>query len=127
MVNYQFGKIYKISDINDEMVYIGSTSEKKLCKRMACHRGMYKLNKNKCSSRSIFDKYGMDNVRIELIEAFPCATKEELLKREGHYIRSIECINKNIAGRTKAEYNLAHAEDITYYNIEYRATHKDKI
>ena len=46
----------------------------------------------------------------------------------------MECVNKNIVGRTRAEileknkiYNLAHAEDITNYNIEYRATHKDKI
>ena len=157
MIDYSKSKIYKISDINNEMVYIGSTAQKYLCSRMACHRCNFVKNRKQCSSFLIFEKYGMDNCKIELLEVFPCKTKDELLIREGFYIQSMECINKCIAGRTKAEYrathkdqikiyydtyyqknrqvvldkckkyNLAHAEDITNYNIEYRATHKDKI
>lgn len=50
----------------------------------------------------------MDNCKIELIENYPCKNKEELLKREGHYISSIECVNRCQAGRTPKEYKLIY-------------------
>jgi len=37
MVNYQNGKVYKIINENNEIIYIGSTAEEKLCKRNAKH------------------------------------------------------------------------------------------
>ena len=37
MVNYQNGKIYKIINENNEIIYIGSTSQK-LCKRYSYHK-----------------------------------------------------------------------------------------
>ena len=52
----------------------------------------------------IFDKFGFENCKIELVENFPCNSKEELTKREGFYIQSNDCVNKHIAGRTKEEY-----------------------
>jgi hypothetical protein len=52
----------------------------------------------KCSSKILFEKY--DDVRIELIECFPCDNKEQLNKKEGEYIRKLDCVNRNIAGRT---------------------------
>ena len=42
---------------------------------------------------------GVDNVYIELIEAFPCNTKEELLSKEGEWVRKIGTLNRNIEGR----------------------------
>jgi hypothetical protein len=50
---------------------------------------------------------------IELLEDFPCATGEDLRRREGHHIRENagRALNKNIAGRTAAEYMTEHAED----------------
>jgi hypothetical protein len=51
------------------------------------------------SSKILFEKY--DDVRIELIEEFPCENKMELNKREGHYIRTLECVNKRIAWKNK--------------------------
>jgi hypothetical protein len=58
--------------------------------------------KSKCSSKILFEKY--NDVRIELIECFPCDNKEQLTKKEGEYIRKLDCVNKNIAGRTYKEY-----------------------
>ena len=46
-----------------------------------------------------------ENVQIILIENFACQTNSELCKREGYYIRNIECVNKCIPGRTQQEYS----------------------
>ena len=43
------------------------------------------------SSKEILDG---GNYSIVLIENVECDTKEQLLKRERHYIESIECLNK---------------------------------
>jgi hypothetical protein len=44
MTNYNNGKIYKIEPLNGEDgdIYIGSTTKKLLCQRMASHRYDYK-------------------------------------------------------------------------------------
>ena len=46
MVNYQDGKIYKIVDNTNNNVYIGSTCEPTLARRLAKHVGHYKFWKN---------------------------------------------------------------------------------
>ena len=106
---YEKGKIYKITDVAYNDCYYRSTIEP-LTKRMIHHKHKY-LNQNASqetcvrSVNSIFNKYGFENCKIELVENFPCASKEELAKREGHYIKNNECVNKqsNVAGRTKDE------------------------
>jgi hypothetical protein len=47
--------------------------------------------------RELFTQYGVENCYIELIELFPCDTKDELTTRENHYIRSLVCVNKQLA------------------------------
>ena len=42
----------------------------------------------------------MDNCRIELIEDYGCAAKEELFRQPGYNIKTNECINRNVSGRT---------------------------
>ena len=54
--------------------------------------------------RIIFDKYGVENCNALLIMDYPWKNKEELLRKEGEYIQSMECVNKYIAGRTPQEY-----------------------
>ena len=39
-----------------------------------------------------------------LIEDFPCADIKELRQREGHYIKELATLNKQIAGRTSKTY-----------------------
>ena len=43
------------------------------------------------------------NCYIELLELCPCSCVAELRKCEGKWIQQIECVNKNVAGRTKKE------------------------
>ena len=83
---------------------------------MNAHRASYRrYNQGKCvsccSSAVLFDKYDGD-VKIELIENFPCETKEELKRREGFHIKAERCINKCVAGRSDAEYYVDNNEHL---------------
>ena len=113
MVNYNNGKIYKIEPIVDHDegdIYIGSTTKQYLSQRMENHRSKYKQWKNgnyyKVQVFEIFDKYGVSNCQIVLIETVNAESKDELLAREKHYIKSFKCVNKYIPGQTKEEIKL---------------------
>ena len=106
---YAIGKIYKIDDVGYTKCYIGSTTEPTLARRMAKHRGDYthyqnvEGNKGRGSSYSLFDEFGVENCKIELIEVYPCNSKDELLSREGYHIQNTECVNKQAPGIGKQE------------------------
>jgi hypothetical protein len=112
MVDYSKSKIYKIEPINIEDegdIYIGSTTKDTLAQRMTAHRGNYKYWKNNMKSAftsvyNLFEKYGVDNCKIFLLENYPCNSKDELRTREGYFIRSMKCVNKLIAGRGSKQY-----------------------
>ena len=111
MTKYNNGKIYKIEPICDHDegdIYIGSTTSKSLSERMAKHRYDYRKwktdNKNKITSFNIFDKYGIENCNILLIENCNVISRDELNSREGYFIRSLSCVNRIINGRTDKEY-----------------------
>ena len=119
---YSKGKIYKITDVGYNKCYIGSTTEN-LSKRMARHRDHYKMFKSQqgkyYSSFDIFDEFGMDNCKIELMENWTCGSKEELMKREGRHIQENECVNKRIAGRTRRDKHEQNKESVCKRNSEY--------
>ena len=128
MVNYQLGKIYKIVDNTNGDIYIGSTCEPNLARRLATHIGDYKKylegKRVNITSFQIFDN---NNYDIILIENYPCERKDELHARERYYIESLKCVNKQFPGRTKNEYCKIHKEDIKQYNAQYRNENKEKI
>jgi hypothetical protein len=103
---------------------------------MAEHRKDYKRFKTGattvvCSSFKLLDEYGIDNCKIELVEAYPCENKEELRKREGYWIKLEECVNKTVAGRTQREYYVDNRLKLLENNKEYMKTYyienRDKI
>tara|TARA_R110000823_G_scaffold247928_1_gene371625 strand:+ start:27 stop:677 length:651 start_codon:yes stop_codon:yes gene_type:complete len=135
MPDYKLGKIYmvypKVDNADEGDVYYGSTTVT-LARRMTHHRTV-----KKCSSKLLFDKYGVENCFIELVEKYPCDTKDELTKKEGEYIRANKCVNKAIPGRTKKEYYDDNSNKILekmkqYYienvdkRLEYRNQYYDK-
>ena len=141
-MDYANGKIYKIASHCGDKIYIGSTCQHTLAKRMTIHRQGYRTwIKNKCkkvSSFELFDEYGLENCFIELIELFPCNSKDELHKAEGKWICELACVNKYIAGRTREEYNtemkpakkqyyLDNKERLNIAQTAYRQTHKADI
>ena len=79
-INYQNGKIYKIINENNEIIYIGSTAQLLLCDRYKNH------------------KYKAPNNKIILIENYSCNSKEELCMREQQIIEQ----HSNLLNKLKA-------------------------
>ena len=125
MPDYKNGKIYKLWSLQSEddcEIYYGST-----CDELRKRKNKHKSNKD-CSSKILFEKY--DDVRIEIIEDYPCDSKAELNKREGYHIRENKCLNKRISGRTEKEYKKEYYENnkeqLTEYHKEWREKNKEK-
>lgn len=116
---YNCSKIYKIISKNTNNIYIGSTC-KDIRKRFDEHKRNYNsfLN-NKCKYIASFEilKYG--DCKIELVEDCVYDTKAELRQREGYYIVNLDnVINKNIAGRSKKDYQKKYYKEYYEKNKE---------
>ena len=46
----------------------------------------------------IFNEYGKENCKLDLVANYPCQSKQELLKREGFQIQTTEGVNRCVAG-----------------------------
>ena len=125
-MDYHNGKIYVLRSHQTEDIYIGSTTTK-LSKRLYEHKSKFKLWKNgKYPYTTSFELMKYDDIYIELLQGYSCDSKMELHKREGEFIRSVNCLNKNVAGRTHKEWRDDNKEKKKEYNKEYREGHKDK-
>lgn len=128
MVNYKNGKIYKIVSDQTDKIYIGSTTDS-LSRRIAKHQCDYKkyLNGNRHYISS-FDILKYDDAKIYLIEDYPCERKEQLLRREGEYIKENKggCVNNKIPGRTTLEYRQNTKDNKSQYDKKYYQKNKDK-
>jgi Uri superfamily endonuclease len=125
MTDYQKAKIYKIVDVNEEMVYVGSTVNT-LAKRMAHHRADYK-RQHFITSHLIFNKYGIENCKILLLENYPCNSKDELNKREGEIIRELDCVNKVLPNQTDEEWRKKNKDVLAEKSKEYRKNNQEQI
>ena len=83
-MNYQNSKIYKITDNLSDMIYIGSTCktlEQRLKQHIANNKS-YKAGKYP-NFVTVFKILDNNDYKIELVENYPCATKQDLNIREG--------------------------------------------
>ncbi len=103
MVNFKNAKIYKIINTTNNRFYYGATTKRLLCDRMSQHRA----KKDSRLQREIGDIY---DCKIELVEKVDVEDISALRSIERSYIeealltQGCLCVNKNIPGRTKAEY-----------------------
>ncbi len=127
---YSKAKIYKVVDNCHNECYYGSTIQP-LSKRMGQHREKYHKYKNDDFSYitvfSLFDKYGLENCKIELVENYECKSKEELHQREAYYIKNNDCVNKFIPGRTKSEWREDNKEYLKEVKKEDYINNKEKV
>ena len=137
---YNFSKIYKIEPITEHEeheIYIGSTTKKYLSQRMTQHKSSYKKyltdSKKKYSIYDLFNKYGVENFNIYLLENYICNDINELRTKEGEYIRNLKCINKKLECITndelkkyKKEYSKNNKEKIKEYQKKYQNSEKYK-
>ena len=118
-MNYARSKIYRIYSDLDELEgqeYIGSTAEPTLARRMGKHRADAKSGK---TSRlwSTMRQLGIENFYIELVEQYPCNSKDELRQRENQVIRERQPVwNQRGAYQT--------AEEKREYNSNYQKTNR---
>ena len=101
MVNYQNGKIYKIINENNDIVYIGSTTQA-LSQRYQKHH------------------HKSPNHKIILIENYPCNSKEELCKKEQQIIEQ----HTNLLNQVKA---YRSEKDYKEYKKKYYEENKEHI
>ena len=128
MPNYQLGKIYQIIDNTNSKIYIGSSCEPILARRLAGHKVMYdRYVKGKGQYVSSFEVLKNENYSIILIESYPCNSKDELTSRERYYIELNECVNKSIPGRTIKEYYIDNKEQKIKHQKEYNNNNKEQI
>lgn len=125
------GKIYKLFVEGEEDIYIGSTC-KSLKERLNNHKKNYRKylnNEEKINySFKLFEKYEIDNVKIALLEELEFVDKKELYNLESHYIKNnINCVNKNIPGRTVKQYRRDNKQILNDKNKLYYQINKDKI
>ena len=105
-INYNNGKIYKIINPQNEIIYIGSTAQEQLCDRFKNHK--HKGNGNK----------------IILIDNCPCNSKQELVKKEQEIIEQYDnLLNKFRAYRSEED----NTEDRKKTRKKYRDKNKEKL
>jgi hypothetical protein len=129
MTNYSKTKIYKIESHLGDKIYIGSTAKEYLSQRFQQHKNDYKRWKlgkgHNITSFNIFELYGINNCSIALIEAYSCNSIDEKNAREGHFIKTLQCVNKIVLGRTPKEYYIDNKEARIEYQKKYDDLHKD--
>lgn len=136
MPDYALGKIYRIISPNTDRIYIGSTCEPRLTRRLSSHVVQYKrwvAGTSYHTSSSVIIAAGDYN--IELIELYPCSHHADLRVREQHHIRENAgtVCNANRAyaddDETKemlSRYRAAHADEINRRSALYRAANPDR-
>lgn len=126
MPDYSKSKIYALRAPGTESVYIGSTC-RPLSERLAEHRRHYKQWTNgDIPYISSFEMLALEDVYIELIEEYPCNTREQLCRKEGQIVRlTPNAINKIMPGRTRKEYREANREAIAKYHKEWKANRRE--
>ena len=96
--NYGEGKIYKLTATGTTDCYIGSTRSN-LATRLY-HHNWSAANPDKTPPTAACKLYeGGRTVAIELVEAYPCTTKQELETRERHWLElNPTAVNRNTPG-----------------------------
>ena len=104
MPDYSKGKVYQIVCKNTGKIYVGSTT-KELHERLSAHKTRYRkcIEKKDFCYITSFEIIKEGNYEILLLEECNVSSKKELVERESHYIKTIECVNKVIPNRTDEE------------------------
>jgi hypothetical protein len=136
-------RIYKIIVLTEDEYepYIGATKQS-LSARMSGHRAKYKIWKNGkthfVSSFHLFEKFGMDNCKIILLNTYTVFSKEEMTMREQEYMDKIKNCNQYKAYITEEEkkeqikqcckkYHIENSEIIKEHKKEYRIENSEII
>ena len=121
------GNIYALKTHNDKtLTYIGSTILT-LHTRHTIHKYKHKLyiedRQHYITSFEVIEK---GSTYMELLESNDYNTKKELLKKEGEYMKTIKCVNKNIAGRSSKQYYIDNKEAIIKKQTQWNNNNRER-
>lgn len=95
MPDFQNAKIYKLVNSIDSKIFVGSSCQD-LCVRKATHRYMARYEPHRAVYLHL-NTIGWENVKIILIEKFPCKDREEMKKREHFWYEQLKpCLNERV-------------------------------
>lgn len=128
------GHIYMIwTPLDNSFCYIGSTFNR-LHKRFEGHKSDYKFKYGEFSIHKYYDKYGIDNFKIDLIKSYEVIREHKKDFKHLHAYETLwinktkNCINKLLPFSPMRYFNRKN-----YYQqnkdkyIDYREKNKDKI
>ena len=99
-------KLFKLTDTNNNIIYYGHTKSN-LSRKLAEMKYLYKLTLNCNKFKSVFDKYGIDNIRIGLVDAMSFNDIDNLNKK----IDELSQTNINTS-QPKTQINIQPTEQI---------------
>ena len=132
------GHIYMIwTPLENSFCYIGSTFNR-LHKRFEEHKNKYKNNYGECSIHKYFNKYGIDNFKIQLIKSYNVIRTHQkdhkhLYAYETLWINKTKnCINKIVSfnplkKERDKQYYENHKKELAEKAKQYRENHKKEI
>ena len=119
---YQQGKVYAIRNTLNDAVYVGST-HLSLALRLSHHSARARQCSGQCRLHAMMGELGFDCFRIELLEEYPCESKEELHAKEAEWINLMATLNHRIPGRSPQEYYI----DTHEQRAAYRAARREGV
>jgi len=130
-IDYSKIQIYKLihnDDINNENIYIGSTTN--FVKRKCCHKSNSTNEKGKYYNLKVYENIRNNGGWIEwkmlLVEKYKCIDKNEANVRERYWIDFYKSqLNTCIPGRTKKEYKNVNKKEINEKQKIYDQNHKE--
>ena len=123
---YARGKVYKLVNDLDDEIYVGSTCEP-LHKRLYTHKQKAKIVPDRHVYKHLLN-IGFENVHIVLLENFNCTSKEELLRRERHFIDELKpTLNRCLPLRTDVEWRKENKEVLKEKAKVYRVENAEAI
>ena len=126
--DYSQGKIYCIRNNITEDIYVGSTCERLLSKRMVKHRSSMKNERDKHTKLyQKMNEVGVEHFYIELLHNFPCANHDELTAEEGRCIREITTLNGRVEKRTYAEWKADNRQHVKETQQKHYQENKEKV
>lgn len=122
MVNYRNTKIFKIYGNNGN--FVGYTTQKYITSKLESYKRDYKRYKvGKLKYNVVFDIVCDDKCTIQLLEEYPCKTKQELNERILYWTNSLLCVNQEnsyVCEYCKKEYK--HISSLSRHVAKYHET-----
>ena len=116
------GTIYKIQSRDGTRCYFGSTTKSGLC-RFQKHKWYYENGIRKFTSYMVFEHDPTCTVEeIETVEG----SLQQLHQREAWWIRSNECVNKQIPLRSRKEYYQDNKDAMRASTKQWISTHRQE-